>query len=90
MSELRRKRRELRKVGKRIILNAYNRWTPGRLGIVSAPTCSGKTYNIQNELIPNDIEEGRINEETGKDYIYNLNGIIEMYNQEEIRYYEEI
>lgn len=59
MNELRRKRRELRKVGKRIILNAYNRWTPGRLGIVSAPTCSGKTYNIQNELIPNDIKDGR-------------------------------
>ena len=59
MSELRKKRRELRKVGKRIIQNAYNRWTPGRLGIVSAPTCSGKTYNIQNELIPNDIEDGR-------------------------------
>jgi len=59
MSELRRKRRDLRKVGKRIILNAYNRWIPGRLGIVSAPTCSGKTYNIQTEIIPNDIEEGR-------------------------------
>ena len=59
MSTLRKERRKLRRVGKRIILDAYKRWIPGRLGVVSAPTCSGKTYNIQKELIPKDIEDGR-------------------------------
>ena len=58
MSELRRNRRKLREVGRRIIVGAYKRGMRGRLGIISAPTGSGKTYNIQNTIIPDDIAEG--------------------------------
>ena len=58
MSEIRRNRRKLREVGRRIIVGAYKRGMSGRLGIISAPTGSGKTYSIQKSIIPDDITEG--------------------------------
>ena len=57
-SEIRRNRRKLRRAGKRIICEAYKRHEKGFINMITAPTNTGKTYNIQNELIPSDIEMG--------------------------------
>ena len=45
-SEIRRNRRKLRRAGKRIICEAYKRHEKGFINMITAPTNTGKTYNI--------------------------------------------
>ena len=58
--ELNRKmRRQLRKVGERIIIKAYKKHKHGKLNIITAPTGLGKTFAIQNKLLKSDKEAGK-------------------------------
>ena len=52
-------RRRLRRAGERLIVKAFGRCKEGKVNIISAPTGTGKTYNIQYSLIPSEIEEGK-------------------------------
>ena len=53
--ELNRKmRRQLRKVGQRIIIKAYGKHKHGKLNIITAPTGLCKTFAIQNKLLKSD------------------------------------
>lgn len=59
MSVQRRLKRELRKVSKRLIIDAYKKHFAGKINIIAAGTGVGKTYNIANELIPSDLKAGK-------------------------------
>jgi len=50
---------QLRNASSRLIKNAYGRHKEGMLNIISAGTGVGKTYSIQNILVPIDIKEGK-------------------------------
>ena len=52
-------RRRLRRAGERLIVKAFGRCKEGSVNIISAPTGTGKTYNIQHSLIPSEIEAGK-------------------------------
>ena len=52
-------RRRLRRAGERLIVKAFGRCVEGKVNIISAPTGTGKTYNIQHSLIPSEIEAGK-------------------------------
>jgi len=60
MSESRRLKRQLRKVSKRLIIDAYKKHFVGKINIIAAGTGVGKTYNIANSLIPSDLKEGKM------------------------------
>ena len=59
MSVKRTLKRELRKVSKRLIIDAYKKHFAGKINIIAAGTGVGKTYNIANELIPSDLKAGK-------------------------------
>ena len=52
-------RRRLRRAGERLIVKAFGRCKEGSVNIISAPTGTGKTYNIQHSLIPSEIKIGK-------------------------------
>jgi len=58
-SNQRKLKRVLRKVGKRLIIDAYKEHFAGKINIIAAGTGVGKTYNIANELIPSDFKAGK-------------------------------
>jgi len=59
MSVQRKLKRELRKVSKRLIIDAYRKHFAGKINIIAAGTGVGKTYNIANNLIPSDFKAGK-------------------------------
>ena len=50
--------KKLRLVSKRLIIDSSKKWEKGKINIITAGTGVGKTFNIMNNLIPADIEDG--------------------------------